>query len=106
MSIIKNELPTRPPHSAHTITQDILNIYTQLFNFLTSILIINIPQDIWIVENINNYTLDECTYCITYYVTAHPDYGQARSKHAGAKNWENMYHLYILLVFISNYTSG
>ena len=24
---------TRPPHIAHTSTQDSLNIYTQLFNF-------------------------------------------------------------------------
>jgi hypothetical protein len=28
-----NKVPTRPPHSAHISTQDILNIYTQLFNF-------------------------------------------------------------------------
>jgi hypothetical protein len=66
-------LPTRPPHSAH--------------NFLTLILIINIPHDVWILENIfiNNYTLDECTYhCITYSVTAHPDDDQARPKHVGA----------------------
>ena len=41
------------------------------------------------MENIfmNNYTLYECTYnCITYSVTAHPDDGQARSKHVGATN--------------------
>jgi hypothetical protein len=62
-------LATRPPHSAHTSTQDVLNIYTQLFNFLTLILIINIPHEVSIVENIfiNNYTLDECTcHFITY----------------------------------------
>ena len=71
---------TRPPHSAHANTQDILNIYTQLFNFVTLVLIIDIPHDVWIVENIfmNNYTLDECTHrCIMYSVTAHPDDGQA-----------------------------
>jgi hypothetical protein len=53
-------VPTLPPHSAHITTQDILNIYTERFNFSTLILIINIPQDVWIVENIfmNNYTLD------------------------------------------------
>jgi hypothetical protein len=94
--------PTRPPHSAQSSTQDILNIYTQLLNFLT--LIINTPHDVWIVENIfiTNYSLDECTYCCsTYSVTAHPDDGQARLKHVGATNWENKYHLCILLVFSS-----
>jgi hypothetical protein len=52
--------PTRPSHSAHISTQDILNIYTESFNFSTLILIIYIPQDVWIVVNIfmNNYTLD------------------------------------------------
>jgi hypothetical protein len=60
------------------------------------------------VENIfiNNYTLYECTYhCITYSATAHPDDGQARPKHVGATNWENIYRLCILVVFISNYTT-
>ena len=78
------------------------------FNFLTLILIINIPHDVWIVYNIfiNNHSLHECTcHCITYSVTAHPDDGQARSKHVGASNWEKMYNLCILLVFISNYTT-
>jgi hypothetical protein len=73
-------VPTRPPHSEHTSTQDILNSYTQLFNSLSLILIVNITHDVWIVENIfiNSYTLDECTHhCITYSVTAHPDDGQA-----------------------------
>jgi hypothetical protein len=82
-------VPTPPPHSARTCTHDILNIYTQLFNFLTLILIINIPHDAWIVENIfiKNYTLDECTHrCITYSVTAHPDDGQTRPKHVGDTN--------------------
>ena len=57
-------VPTRPPHSAHASTQDILNICTQLFNFLNLILNINIPNDVWIVENIfiNNCILNECTY--------------------------------------------
>ena len=80
---------TRSPHSSHNSTQDILNIYTQLFNFLTLNLIINIPHDVWIVDNIsiNNYTLDECTYdFITCPVTAHTDDGQARPKHVGATN--------------------
>jgi hypothetical protein len=61
-----------------------------------------------IVDNIfiNNYTLDECTHrCSTYSVTSHPDDGQARPKYVGATDWENIYHLYILLVFISNYTT-
>jgi hypothetical protein len=33
-----------------------------VFNFLTLILIINIPHNVWIVENIftNKYTSDEC----------------------------------------------
>ena len=82
-------VPSRPPHSAHASTQDILNIYTQLFNFSTLISIINIPHYVWVVYNIliNNYTLDECTYrCITYSVTAHPDDGQARPNHVGATN--------------------
>jgi hypothetical protein len=61
-----------------------------IHNFLTLILIINIPHNVWIVDNIftNNYTLDECTcHCITYSVTAHPDDAQAQLKHVGARNW-------------------
>jgi hypothetical protein len=68
-------------------------------------LIINIPHDVWTVENIfmNNYNLYECTYrCTTHSVTAHPDDGQARPKHVGATDWENIYYLCILLFFISN----
>ena len=75
--------PYSTPHSAHASTQDIL---TSVHDYLTLILIINIPEDVWIVENIfiNNYTLHECTYyCITYSVTAHPDDGQKRSKPVG-----------------------
>jgi hypothetical protein len=54
----------------------------------------------------NNYTLYECTHrCITYSVTAHPDDGQARPKHVVATNSENMHHLCILLILISNYTT-
>ena len=50
--------------------------------------------------------MDECTYhCISYTVTAHTDDGQAPPKHVGATDWENIYYLYILLVFISNYTT-
>jgi hypothetical protein len=63
--------------------------YTQLINFLPLILIINIPHDMWTVENIfiNNYILDECAHhCIIYSVTAHPDDGQARPKYVGATN--------------------
>jgi hypothetical protein len=65
----------------------------------------NIPHYVWIVDNIfiNSYTLDECTRRrITYSVTAHPEDGQARPKQVGTTNWENIYHLCILLVFISN----
>jgi hypothetical protein len=57
------------------------------------------------VENIfiNSYTLHECTHrCITFSVTAHPDDGQARPKYVGATDWENIYHLCILLIFIRN----
>ena len=37
------------------------------------------------------------------FVTAHPEDGQARPKHVGATNWENIYHhLCILFLFISN----
>ena len=60
-------------------------------------------HDVWIVYNIfiNNYILYECTHrCITHSVTAHPDDGQTRPKHVAATNWENIYHLCILLVFI------
>jgi hypothetical protein len=39
-----------------------------------------------------------------YSVTAHPDDGQARQKYVDATNGENIRHLCILLVFISNYT--
>ena len=76
--------------------------------FSTLILIINIPHDVWIWDNIfmNNYTLDECTHrCITYCVTAHPDDGQTRPKHVGATNWESIYHLCILLAFTGNCTT-
>jgi hypothetical protein len=53
----------------------------------------------------NIYTLDECPHrCIIYSVTAHPEGGQARPKHVGGTNLENMYIiLCILLVFISSY---
>ena len=80
---------TRPLHTAHSSTQDILNISTKHFNFLTLILIISIPHGVWIVDNIfiNNYSLDECTHnCITYSATAHPEEGQARPKYVGATN--------------------
>ena len=40
-----------------------------------------------------------------YSVTEHPDDGQTRRKRVGATNWENIYHLYILLVFINNYAT-
>jgi hypothetical protein len=53
------------------------------FKFLTLILIINIPHDVCIVDNIfmNNYTLDESTDAfIIYTATAHPDDGQSRPK--------------------------
>jgi hypothetical protein len=54
---------------------------------------------------INNYTLDECTYhCVTYSVTAHRDDGRARPKHV-VLQIEKIYHLYILLVYISNSTT-
>jgi hypothetical protein len=36
-----------------------------------------------------------------YFVTAHPDDGQAWPIHVDAKNWENIHRLCILLVFIS-----
>jgi hypothetical protein len=87
-------VPTRPPHSAHASTQDILNVYTHLFNFLTLVLIISTPHDVWIVENIfiNNYTLEECTYlCITYSVIAQADDGQTWLKYVEATNWEIIY---------------
>jgi hypothetical protein len=90
-------------HTVHT--QVHRTFWTSTHNFLTLILIVHIPRDVWIVENIfiNNCTLDECTHrCITYSVTAHPDHGQAWPKHVGATNWENIYHLCILFVFISN----
>ena len=47
---------------ALTTTQDILNISTQLFNFL--ILIVDIEHDDWILDDmfINKHILDECTY--------------------------------------------
>jgi hypothetical protein len=78
-------VPTRPPHSAHTSTPDILNTCSQLFNF-----------------NFNYQHTARCLYCgeyiykqlhlvrmhtlLNYSVTAHPDDGQARPKHAGATN--------------------
>ena len=58
-------------------------------NILTLILIINIPHDVWLVENvfINSYTLYEFTHhCIAYSVTTHPVDGQAQPKHIGATN--------------------
>jgi hypothetical protein len=42
---------------------------------------------------------------LQYSVTAHPDYGQARPKYAGATKWGKKYHLCILLDFISYYTN-
>jgi hypothetical protein len=96
-------------HTVHTLVHR--TFQTSIHNFLILLilmLVINISHDVWIVENIfmNNYNLDECTYrCITHSVTAHPDDGQTRPKHAGATNWKNVYHLCILLFFISNYTT-
>ena len=56
------QVSTWPPHSARTITQDILNISTQLFNFLFSI--VNIQHDGWVLDDIfvNNCIFYECTY--------------------------------------------
>ena len=42
---------------------------------------------------------------LCYSVTAHPDGVQTRPKHVGATNWQNIYHLCILVVFISNCTT-
>jgi hypothetical protein len=39
---------------AHTSTQGILNIYTRLRNFLTLILIINIPQDFYVWYSVHS----------------------------------------------------
>ena len=92
-------VPTRPPHSAHNSRQDILNICTQLFNFLTLILLINIPHDVWIVENIYIYIcvcvckqlhLGRMHISLYYSATAHPEDGQVRPKHVDATNWENI----------------
>jgi hypothetical protein len=72
-------------HGIHGIKK----IYTQLLYLLTSIFIINIPHDVWVVENmsIDSYTLDECSHrCITYSVTWRPEDVQARTKHVGATN--------------------
>ena len=43
---------------------------------------------------------------LLYFGTAHPDDGQKWPKNVGATNWENMYHLCILLVFINNYVKS
>jgi hypothetical protein len=54
-----------------------------------------------------NYTLDECTYrCINYFVTAHPEDGQAGPKHIGATSWEKIYIICAFCwFFISSYTA-
>ena len=54
-----------------------------------------------------NYTLDECTYrCINYFVTAHPEDGQAGPKHIGATNWEKIYIICAFCcLFISSYSA-
>ena len=91
------EYLTWPPHSAHTITQDILNIRTQLFNIL--ILIVNIQHDGWVLDDIfvNNYILDECTYrWITVLCNNAPWWWSKWPEHIGAMNWQNMYNLCIL----------
>jgi hypothetical protein len=75
----------------------ILNIYTEHFNFN-----FNCQHATRLLNGgeYANYTLDECTQCcITYSVTVHPEDGQAKPKHVGATNWENIYNLCILLVF-------
>jgi hypothetical protein len=94
---------TRPPHSAHASTQDIWNIYTQLFNFNFNYQHTTRCFDCgeYIYKQLHHGRMHTSLY---YSVTAHPDDGQARPKDVGATNWENIYHLCILLVFVSNYT--
>ena len=55
---------TWPPQSARTITQDILNTSTQLFNFLISI--VNIQHDCWVLDDmyVNNCIL----FCVSHTV--------------------------------------
>ena len=89
-------------HTVHTLVHStFLNVYTELFNF-----------------NFNYQHTTRCLDCreyiykqlhlgqmhtsLYYSVTAHPDDGQTRPKQVSATNWENIYHLCILLVFISN----
>jgi hypothetical protein len=43
---------------------------------------------------------------LLYFGTPHPDDGQKWPKNVSATNWENMYHLCILLVFINNYVKS
>jgi hypothetical protein len=86
-------------HTMHVLLYT--TFQTSIHNFITLIFIANTQHDGWILDDIfiNNYTLDECTYrCITYSVTARP-------KHVGVTNWENIYYLWILLVFTNNYTT-
>jgi hypothetical protein len=75
--------------------------------FLTLILIINIPHDVFIVDNIfiNNYTLEECTYhCITLQQRTLMMVKHDRNMQV-LQIEKNTYHLCILLVFIMNYTT-
>ena len=93
---------TRPPHSAHASTQDILNIHIQLFNFNYQHTTRCLDCAKYIYKQLYLVRMHISLY---YSVTAHPDDGQARSKHVGATNSENIYHLCILLAFISDYTT-
>ena len=101
--------PTRLPHSAHASTRDILNIYTQLFNF-----------------NFNYQYTTRCFDCgeyiykqlhlvrmhiSFYYVLCNsaPWWWSSTTETCRCYKLreKNIYihHLYILLVFISNYTT-
>jgi hypothetical protein len=73
-------------HSAHASTQDILNIYTQLFNFNFNYQHTTRCLDYaeYIYKQLHLVRMHMSLYY--YSVTAHPDDGQTRPKHVGATN--------------------
>ena len=66
--------------------------------FLISI--VNIQHDGWVLDDT---FVNKCILTHGYSVTAYPGDGQKWPKHVDAMNWENLYRLCILFVFINNY---
>jgi hypothetical protein len=85
-------------HTVHVLLHRTLETsqpHIELFNFNY------LQHDCWVLDDIfvNNCICDECTY--SWFNVLCND-GQKWPKHVGAMNWENIYHLCILLFSLIN----